>query len=223
MFWTAIAAVLFVILTSRNRGPSTMLGDEYQLIEEIRAAKSDIQREQLTAKLADTPVRIYPFHSRWMLINDVQPFDCWTDSGYDSSLSDLPRDIQILAATTYGKSDIDNGGFHQFFSNGTGTFAPEMIEWFERSELHEAAKILKDAIAVFGEEFPRSQRARNDFLSKFPGNSREEWDPFYAMDHKFYDSLPYGQNVFDLAADRWLRDACGVNKLNQRLDSRTKR
>lgn len=198
-----------------------MFGEEYQLINKINLAEDESERKQLIEQLASLPVRRYPFYSRWMLINDVQPFDCWTEDRYDSSLSELPRDIQLLAATNYGKSDIDNGGFHQFFSNGTGAFAPEMVEWFERSELPEAAEVLRNAIRVFGHQFPRTQATRNEFLRKFQGNSRDQWDPFYKMDDEFFTSLPYEEKTFDHAADRWLREVCGVTRLDQPAGGRT--
>jgi hypothetical protein len=158
-----------------------------------------------------------------MLINNVQPFECWTEVGYDPSRSDVPRDIQLLWATSYGKADIDNGGFHQFFTNGTGVFAPEMVEWFDRAELNDTAAIVRSAIAVFGDTYLRSQTARQHFLQGFVGKSRAEWDPFYSMDDPFYASLPYDTKEFDKAANRWLRETCGVETLHQVLDGRTKR
>jgi len=138
------------------------------------------------------------------------------------SLSDCPRDIQLLDATSYGKADIDNGGFHQFFSNGTGVFAPEMIEWFERAGLAETASIVKEATSVFGEVFPRSQDLRRKFLASFHGKTRADWDPFYQMYDRFYASLPYKKDVFDKAADRWLREVCGIKNLHDTPAGKTR-
>ena len=191
----------------------TPLGKELQLIMQIQTCKSEAERKRLIKKLDKVPVKIYPFHHRWLLINDVQPFHCWGDNGYSPELNAFPRDVQILAATCYGKSDISNGGLHQFYSNGTGIFAPEMIEWFERAGLPEAAAILKESTLVFGDAFPRSQDARNAILSQFEGETRPEWDPFFEMDDSFYESMPYKEHVFDAAADRWLREVCGIQSL----------
>ncbi len=119
------------------------LGEELKLIEQIRTTMSAEQRSRLISKLEKLPVDTHPFYSRWCLMNDLDPFSCWTDDGYDPSLSNCPRDIQLLIATDYGKSDIENGGFHQFFSNPTGVLAPEMIEWFERAGLAESASVLR--------------------------------------------------------------------------------
>ncbi|MEM7476569.1 MAG: DUF4375 domain-containing protein [Planctomycetota bacterium] len=220
--WIVVGCFALAFLSYNTRKPSPMLGEEFQLIQKIGISEDESERKQLIDQLASVPERIYPFYSRWLIINDVQPFDCWTDDRYDSSLSDFPRDIQILAATKYGKSDIDNGGFHQFFSNGTGAFAPEMLEWFERSELTDAAEVLRKAMAVFGDDFPRSQAARNEVLSKFQGHSREQRDPFYKMDDEFYASLPYERKTFEKAANRWLREVCGVTSLYQLAENRTR-
>jgi hypothetical protein len=188
---------------------------EYELIKAIGASNSASERSRLIRKLDQLPVRIRPFYSRWMIVHDIYPFDCWTDEGYDSTRSDVPRDIQLLWAASYGKSDIANGGFHQFFTNPTGVFAPEMIEWFTRAALPQTAAVMQKSIARFGRVFPRSQEARQEFLAGFEGDSREECDPFYDLDDQFYASLP--SDVFSSSADLWLRETCGINRLDQSL------
>ena len=205
------------------RNSPVSLDAELELIERIRAATRAEERSRLISELDQLPVKFHPFYSRWIAINDADPFRCWSDTGYDPSLSDCPRDIQLLDATSYGKADIDNGGFHQFFSNGTGVFAPEMIEWFERAGLAETASIMKKATAVFGNPFPRSQAVRRRFLASFDGATRADWDPFFQLDDRFYSSLPYDKKVFDAAADRWLREVCGIKNLHDTLEGRSRR
>ncbi len=65
-----------------------------------------------------------PFYEEWQRKHDVYPYDCWTDDGYDPSRSNVARDIQLLAGMDYGKSDIDNGVFRQFFHKGMGFLRP---------------------------------------------------------------------------------------------------
>jgi hypothetical protein len=192
-------------------------GEELELIEQIRKTSSAEQRSRLISQLDKLPVKFHPFYSRWWLINDLDPFPCWTDDGYDPSLANCPRDIQLLIATDYGKSDIENGGFHQFFSNPTGVVAPEMIEWFERAGLPESASVLREATALFGKGFPRSQAARREFLTSFDGATRADWDPFFKLDDRFYASVPMDKDKFEAAADRWLREVCGIANLHVTL------
>jgi hypothetical protein len=156
-----------------------------------------------------------PFHEEWSRKHDVYPFNCWTDDGYNPSLSEIPRDIQLLSGMEYGKSDIDNGGFHQFFHNGTGVFAPEMVEWCERSGLHDVADVIRLAMKTLTDgDYPRSQEGRIRLLAKFPvRGSREQWDPFNKLDEKFYELLSNNGSRYDEAADNWLRETCGITKL----------
>lgn len=185
---------------------------ESHLLGLIREAPSGPDRVALINELENAPVDTRTFYERWLFIHEVAPFwDCWSDDGYNPLNSKFPRDIQLLAAAGYGKADIDNGGFHQFFRNGTGVFAPELAEWFERAGLSQSATLVRDAMAVFGDKFPRSQDERREFLAKFKGESRAEWDPFYQMDSCFYEIAT--DQAFDLAANHWLRNVCGITRL----------
>jgi hypothetical protein len=208
-------------LMSRSNSPFD--DAEYELIMRIRRGDSD--RDRLIGELDRLPVRYREFYARWLLINNIEPFACWTDAGYDPTRSDIPRDIQLLWAASYGTLDIENGGFLQFFGNFTGNFAPEMVEWFTRAGLTETALIVRKAIAVFGEVFPRSQAAREQFLRHLwttEGQSRDKWGPFDELDDLFYDSLPRETKTLDPAADQWVREVCGVEQLDQAVPGRTK-
>jgi hypothetical protein len=124
------------------------------------------ERQRLIGELEALPVRLYPFHKRWLLINKVQPFEAWDDQGFHPERCRWPRNVQRLWATAYGKADIDNGGLHQFFMNPTGNYAPEIHECLQKMNLRESAAILKKAMLIFGEPYPRSQDARQLFLGR---------------------------------------------------------
>jgi hypothetical protein len=193
---------------------------DHEILMELRLlAASDPKREVLIEQLEGTPVHICHFWTRWSAIHLARfdPFACWTDAGYAPTRSPIPRDLQLLQATAYGHSDIWNGGFHQFFTNGTGIFAPEMVEFFERIGRASAARTLKMAIEVFDEPFPRSQVARNQFLPPPSSRNRRDWDPFYEMDGVMYNCLPDDGESFDVVADEWIRDVCGIKGLRQPL------
>jgi Domain of unknown function (DUF4375) len=195
---------------------------ERDLIVQLTPTTSAEERSRLISQLDALPIGSYAFNHRWLVVHDIRPYQCWTDEGYDPSLDDCPRDIQLLAATSYGKLTIENGGFHSFFRGWIGIFAPEMTEWFERAGLAETAQVVKEATSVFGRVFPRSQDLRRQLLASFPGEAREEWDPFSQMDDRFYASLPYGGDAYDAAADRWLREVCGIKSLHDTLEGRNK-
>jgi N-acetylmuramoyl-L-alanine amidase len=219
-----VAIVVFIIVRGSSWRPIGLpekalhWGDEYRLIERI--SSGDItpeERLRLIADLDALPVGTYALHHRWLLINNVNPFESWDAQGFHPERSRWPRDVQLLWATSYGKADIENGGFHQFFGNGTGTFAPEMQECLERMGLHESADLVKRAMLVFGQPYPRSQEARRQFLERIPGNRREEYDPFQALDEPFYASLKAGGLSFGARADKWLREQCGIQRLSDEV------
>jgi len=210
----AVAVVCWVGKKANRFGPLAGLFAEYEQIERIRKAKDPAERERQIAELEKMPEKIHSFYSRWLNIHDIEPFDCWTDEGYDPSRSKVPRDIQLLAATSYGTADIENGGFHQFFSNSTGVFAPEMVEFFERSKDPEAAAEIRKAMAFFGEKFPRSREERQRIIAAYKGDAQEALDPSTPANVEPEDlNLPDDGWRMNELGNRWLRDVCGIKDL----------
>lgn len=160
---------------------------------------------------------VVPFHDEWRRIHNVYPFECWSDEGYNPDLSDVPRDIQIFAAMDYGTSDINNGGFHQFFHNSTGMFAPEMVEWCNRAGLEDVAEVIRDAMdKLVDGEYPRSRAKRVQTLRRLlPAKTRVGFEgPFDELNNKFYFLLSNNGSRYDDAANRWLRETCGISDLD---------
>jgi hypothetical protein len=74
--------------------------------------------------------------------------------------SKLPPVLGDLYAAHWLVSEVEDGAFPQFFSNSTGVLAPEAAAALEHLQLHEAATIVKRAMAFFGEPYPRERNAR---------------------------------------------------------------
>ncbi len=195
------------------------------LLVAIRHEASADERLRLIQELENVPVQRLHFHDRWTRIHATEfPFDCWEENEYYPERSTLPRNVQILMGMIYGKSDIENGGFHQFFTNSTGRLAPEMVEWCERADLPDAANLIREAMSFFGPHYPRSddlRRARLDWPpSECQGEineeqDRSEWDPFYRLDDRFYEDIfPHNTEHFERAADQWLKCICGIKHLS---------
>ncbi len=106
----------------------------------------------------------------------------------------------LLFAAQWCQSEVRNGGLHQFFSNSTGVLAPEALAGFSAIGLAEWAIILEEAMAYFGNSYPREQADRLRLLTGRPGSRREQWDPFCTLDERFYAWL-HGEE------DRWQRAA----------------
>jgi hypothetical protein len=196
---------------------SARTGPEQALLIKIEDASSGDERERLIAELEALPNKKTNFFYLWMTIHDAWQVDGWTEAGFDPSVVELPRDIQLLAAVEFGVVEIDNGGLGQFFSNETGGFAPEMIEWFDRAGLPEGAEVLRKAIAKFGDNYPRSQLSRRKFLAKYERENAESPDPFVDLDGEIFEALEGkgGKSTsYEAIADRWLRENCGITKLS---------
>jgi hypothetical protein len=146
-----------------------------------------------------------PFYSEWLSIYYHKLCDGWNEDGFQP-ISGISRDLQIFAATNYGKSDIENGGFHQFFYNSTGDFAPEMVEWFQRAGFEDTAKIMVEAMSIFGESYPRSREKRLKFLS-----TRN--DLFNFLNEPFYNSVTRKPKKYDKVANNWLMYKCNITTL----------
>jgi hypothetical protein len=188
---------------------------EQALLTKIEDASGE-ERQRLIAELDALPNKTTNFFDLWMTIHDAWQVKGWSDEGFDSSKVDLPRDVQLLAGVEFGIVEIDNGGLLQFFSNDTGGFAPEMMEWFDRAGLPEGADALRKAMAKFGDSYPRSQISRQKFLAKCERENAENPDPFADLDGELFEALEGkgGKTTsYEAVADRWLRETCRIQKL----------
>jgi hypothetical protein len=105
-------------------------------------------------------------------------------------LERLPESAQHLLAIWWCDAEVCNGGFHQFFLNSTGVLAPEAFEGFQAVGLDEFAKLAEAAISKFDVPYPRDSVTRCNVLSTLenPGKRREQWDPFFELDNRYYSA-----------------------------------
>lgn len=96
-------------------------------------------------------------------------------------------EIGHLYAAHWCQSEVRNGGLHQFFSNTTGLLAPEAMDGFRAIGAEDWGKILAQAMTHFGATYPRDRYDREEFLPMRQRCPREEWDPFYQLDVRFFD------------------------------------
>jgi hypothetical protein len=113
-----------------------------------------------------------------------------------------PRVLHLYAAH-WCQSEVNNGGFHQFFSNTTGLLAPEGVDGFRAIGLLEWSALLSEAMAYFGSPYPRERSVRLKRLPRADGRERAAWDPFAGLDDKFYGSADAERLRWDTAADSY--------------------
>jgi hypothetical protein len=126
------------------------------------------------------------------------------DRGADAFLAEcrrVPAPVLHIYAGHWCQSEVDNGGFHQFFFNTTGLLAPEAAQGFRAIGLLDWSAIVSDAMNFFGDAYPRERSIRLNLLP--PG----EPSPFAALDQRFYESPDAARYHWERAADSYARRA----------------
>jgi len=127
--------------------------------------------------------------------------------GFLRQFNAVRPEVGHLYAAHWCQSEVRNGGLHQFFSNSTGILAPEAREGFEAIGLVEWAAILSEAMQSLGNPHPRCPIARQAVLKDLVGpiheRKREDWDPFYHLDERFYAWLHAEPDRWERMADRY--------------------
>jgi hypothetical protein len=127
----------------------------------------------------------------WSLIEPVwlQLNRSWDDGPEEfvRLFHSIRPEIGHLYAAHWCQSEVCNGGLHQFFANTTGLLAPEALQGFRAIGAADWAEILSKAMKHFGTPYPRSRDQRKELLLARQGRVREERDPFYELDERFYE------------------------------------
>ncbi len=115
---------------------------------------------------------------------------------YEEQLSSLPKHIQMLHAADWATYEINNGGIFQLLQNSTGMVIPEAVQAFQELGMPRCAGILGDAIARFGENYPREEEARY-------AAEDECWDAEYlqSLTDAFFSHVNEENSGFEAAAN----------------------
>ena len=141
----------------------------------------------------------------WTLVEPVWlPLNhAWDDSEkFVRKFRHVRPEAGHLYAAHWCQSEVRNGGFHQFFSNTTGLLAPEALEGFRAIGMVVWAETLAEAMKHFGTPYPRDCDDRQEFLPERQRRPRQEWDPFYQLDERFYDSTEDWEDLANTYAGR---------------------
>jgi hypothetical protein len=142
----------------------------------------------------------------WLPLNSA-----WEDGPYEfvSQFRAVRPEIGHLYAGHWCQSEVCNGGFHQFFSNPTGLLAPEALVGYRAISADLWAELLAEAMEYFGSPYPRDQLARRIILPARQRSPREEWDPFYKLDKRFYTWTDKWEDAADAYAGRAVANGAG--------------
>jgi hypothetical protein len=86
--------------------------------------------------------------------------------------------------------EINNGGFHQYFSNSSGDFAHETIVSLRGIGAIKTATILQQAIDKFPDcKVPHDRDQRQNVLEQIEDSSAEKFEELYQSFFKYEDDL----------------------------------
>jgi Domain of unknown function (DUF4375) len=77
-------------------------------------------------------------------------------------LDDWPEPYRLLCLLEMFYLEVMNGGIHQFFSNSSGDWAPDVVEALEAVSLPNHAKALQQGIDMFDAPYPTDRDKRGD-------------------------------------------------------------
>jgi hypothetical protein len=102
-------------------------------------------------------------------------------AGFDS----LSHAEKVLYRIYWLETEVNNGGFDQYFFNTSGNYAIDTPEDLEEIGAHHTAQIVRDAISIFpGGSPPRSRDDRDKLYDLVTDEVRDKW---YELDLKFYE------------------------------------
>jgi hypothetical protein len=115
-----------------------------------------------------------------------------------------PEASRILFAAHWCQSEINNGGFEQFFSNSTGVLAPEGVQAFRTIGMPQTADLIEEAMAAFGPSYPRERGEREEALEAiWDAAGDSDAGPFGNLDETFFKLIETENGGFDVAADSY--------------------
>lgn len=93
----------------------------------------------------------------------------------------LSRPEQVFLCIWELESEVNNGGFHQYFYNDSGKLAPHAVEALHTVGAQQAATIVEQAIELLGADMPwNDESARTERLEAISP------EVFESLDEAFY-------------------------------------
>lgn len=135
----------------------------------------------------------------WMMTTGTSIMEAWPFPIVELPNCGFSGEQILLFALLYGKSDIENGGFEQFFGNETGNFANETALGFAAINLIDISRLMRTAMALFGHEYPCERERRIAMLPKL----HDELD---RLSNDFFALLP-SADEFEVKCSNLLMDA----------------
>ncbi len=107
---------------------------------------------------------------------------------YGSAMQNLNDEQRVFYITQNLESEVNNGGFSQFYCNTDGLFVNELVSTFERINAYKTAEICKKAVSIFGDTFPVDMPQIQEILNTDDEEMEEENSQLLSeCDMEFYE------------------------------------
>lgn len=152
-------------------------------VEDCRIVAPDGWQEIEDSKLA------------WLVIAEIWE---WVDfyGDYETfrlHMAALSEGQRAIYATTWLDSEVKNGGFFQFFENGTGMLGPEALNGFKAIGMDESVAAIEAAFDHYSmSPYPRERADRVALLPEYESGKTARF--------KFDDA--YYQSTYDKSTDK---------------------
>jgi Domain of unknown function (DUF4375) len=106
------------------------------------------------------------------------------EASLNATMSGATPGQKAIFSSWWYRSEVNNGGHHQFFSNSTGILWKEALEGLRRLEAGGHAQVLQSAVSTFPESRPSTDREeRNAQLERVDSQVLDGLDEeFYSLE-----------------------------------------
>jgi hypothetical protein len=125
------------------------------------------------------PVEGEPRHHASVL---EDPWDAWGELN-DRPLAGLVPTERLLYALGWLRTELNNGGFDQYFFNSSGDLAETAIEAVRAADVPELASLVITACSLLGHPYPAAREARQERLEELADDLEDE---FEALDARYF-------------------------------------
>lgn len=110
-------------------------------------------------------------HDIWALENPndfIVAMNGWIcrKCAYGDDMDALSEAEQVFYIAQLCESEVNNGGFSQFFFNSSGNFSCQLVHAFSEIGAMKTAQICKTALGAFGKELPADLDERRETLDE---------------------------------------------------------
>lgn len=155
---------------------------ENQLKQSVEAFKNRPIHKELTAELIDATSDNDLIQVVFDNLTEKVPNDY--EKEYESVMS-WNKSRQATYMTWLLESEVNNGGYNQFYSNSSGQFAEHLPEALTLIGSHAFAKLMEEANRTFKEEFNQITKHQDGTIEGF--SKSYENNPLNKLDTQFYE------------------------------------